>query len=133
MQTTINSPKCRECRKYFIRRAHHDTVCQDCYHRGTYGARAQSARAKFDSGKVPPEGYGQHKPTAVHGDWEWWAAKRRRIFPFHERVTDKSPTPALETCACCSRKFTPARSDARFCGPNCKQKAYRTRAAAGTP
>jgi len=41
------------------------------------------------------------------------ARKRRKL---HKR-----------NCDCCGSSFMPARSDARFCSPACKQKAYRQR------
>jgi len=38
-------------------------------------------------------------------------------------------TPARVTprCACCKRKFTPKRTDARYCSAACRQRAYRRR------
>lgn len=34
-------------------------------------------------------------------------------------------------CEGCGESFTPARSDAKYCSPACKQKAYRARMAGG--
>jgi hypothetical protein len=45
-----------------------------------------------------------------------------------QRVTDNTRW----TCAGCGDNFRPKRNDAIFCGPKCKQKAYRRRVTANT-
>ena len=37
-------------------------------------------------------------------------------------------TLAKAKCAACGRKFAPTRRDSRYCGPACRQRAYRARA-----
>jgi hypothetical protein len=40
------------------------------------------------------------------------------------------PEPAWETtCVCCGKIFTSSRSDASYCSPACRQRAYRERQA----
>lgn len=60
------------------------------------------------------------------GDWRGYclkcAGERRREA---RRVVH-----AERACAKCSRTFAPARNDARYCSPACRQRAYRNRTAA---
>lgn len=46
-------------------------------------------------------------------------------------VTDESER--IYTCQQCGRAFTPARSDAKFCDAQCRQRAHRARLAAEKP
>ena len=59
--------------------------------------------------------------------WPGWycseacAVQARRERRRHPRVTTEAP------CARCGRRFLATRSDARYCSPACRQKAYRRR------
>ena len=91
---------------------------------------AQKAQSAFDSGRVTPPEY-RPDPFATNAS-AWWS---RREFgweykPAEARVTGSPYQPPRPKCACCNAELEPARSDARFCGSACRQKAYRQRKAA---
>lgn len=78
-------------------------------------------------------------PWRFTRDWQGWDEERpptprtfcsencRRAFQ-RAKARAKRGTPERD-CEGCGERFTPTRSDARYCSPACKQRAYRGRAA----
>jgi len=55
----------------------------------------------------------------------------RRYFQDRQRRIRRRTLDLDKTCDGCTEPFTAARSDARYCSPACRQRAYRLRAEAG--
>jgi hypothetical protein len=68
----------------------------------------------------------KHLAAYVRGDFQRKTSPSQRK---HLRLVSKRPMPIVRRriCRSCNQPFEPARSDAKYCSPSCRQAAYRSR------